>query len=113
MLQAKPSTSPLPYVLARRGPPRRVTFTSVGALVGLAVFIGWALLPSLNEGGVAGLKLAELLLDAPRDQHVFGFQAFIVAGITTSVSAFAALFAAVGAVAGASVGLLTGSTGGR
>ena len=108
MLEAKPSSSPLPYATPRRRTPRYASFSIAGAFIGLTVFLASALLPSLLHGGVAGLEVAKLVFGAPH-AHVFGVHAFIVAGITTAVSALATLFALVGAVAGASVGALTSS----
>lgn len=112
MLQVNPPSPPLKYVNAPRRPRRHVTFSLVGAFVGLTVFLASALLPSLIQGGVAGVKVASLVYGVPQ-AHAFGVRVFIVAGITTAVSAFASLFAAVGAVAGASVGALTSHEGER
>ena len=110
MLQVKPPLSPLKNFNAPHRARRHVTFSIVGTFIGLGVFLASALLPSLIQGGVAGAQVASLVYGVPQ-AHTFGVRAFIVAGITTAVFAFASLFAVVGAVAGASVGALTSHEG--
>jgi hypothetical protein len=86
--------------------PRHVTFSVVGAFVGLLAFLAAALLPAMMYGGVAGVRLATGVFGVP-SAHPYGVNAFVVTGIVCSVTAIAALFAAMGAVAGASVGALS------
>jgi hypothetical protein len=95
-----------------RTTPRHVSFSIVGATVGLVLFLVVALLPSLLYGGVAGVRVVTGFFGAP-GAHPLVVEAFAAFGIVLSVTAVGALFASLGAVAGASVGALAGLSAGE
>lgn len=79
----------------------------IGAAIGLAAFVGVALLPALLYGGYAGVLLAGGIFGTPVSAS-FGVSALIVFGMVLGVTAVASLFAVMGAAAGAAVGALLG-----
>lgn len=109
--QKLPATSPR-RLAATRSTPRHVSFSIVGAIVGLVLFLLVALLPSLLHGGVAGVRVVTAFFGAP-GAHPLVVDAFAALGIVFSVTAVGALFASLGAVAGASVGALAGLSAGK
>jgi hypothetical protein len=86
----------------------RKGYTLIGAAVGLAAFLGIALLPSLLYGGYAGVLLASGIFGAPIKATLV-VRALIVFGMVLGVTAVGALFTVGGAAAGAAVGVLVGA----
>jgi hypothetical protein len=87
----------------------RKTPSLIGAAVGLALFLPFALLPSMLYGGYAGVLLAGALSGTPISAGLLP-RALIVLGMILGVTTVAALFAAAGAAAGAAVGALVRTT---
>jgi hypothetical protein len=79
--------------------------TIIGAAVGLAIFLPFALLPSMLYGGYAGVLLAGLVQGTPIAAGVVS-RVLIVFGMVFGVTTVAAVFALAGAAAGAAVGAL-------
>ncbi len=79
---------------------------TVGVGIGLAVFLAFALLPSLLYGGYAGVLLASGIFGAPV-AATFWVRALVVVGMVLGVTAVGALFAVAGAAAGVAVAALT------
>ena len=75
----------------------------VGAALGLAVFLGVGLLPSLLYGGYAGVLLAGGIFGTPIESTL-PVRALIVGGMIMGTTAVASLFMVTGAVLGAVVG---------
>ncbi len=86
----------------------RKGYTLIGAAVGLAAFLGIALLPSLLYGGYAGVLLAGGIFGTPI-HATLAVRALIVFGMVLGVTAVGALFTVGGAAAGAAVGVLVGA----
>ena len=84
--------------------------TLIGAGVGLAVFLGVALLPALVYGGYAGVMLAAAITGAPVHPTA-PVRVLIVAGMVLGVTLVAALFTIAGAAAGAAVSVLVSHDG--
>jgi len=85
----------------------RKSATLVGAGIGLALFLAFALLPSLLYGGYAGVLLASAIFGSPISSTL-AVRAVIVFGMVFGVTVVGALFAVAGAVLGAAVSILTG-----
>ena len=83
--------------------------TLIGAAVGLAIFLPFALLPSMLYGGYAGVLLAGLVQGTPIAAGLVS-RALIVVGMVVGVTTVAAVFALGGAAAGAAVGTLVRTT---
>lgn len=79
----------------------------VGAGIGLAVFLGVALLPAMLYGGYAGVMLASGLFGAPVAATIW-VRILVVGGMVLGVTATGALFAVAGAAAGVAVAALAG-----
>ncbi len=86
----------------------RKGYTLIGAAVGLAAFLGIALLPSLLYGGYAGVLLAGGIFGTPI-HATLAVRALIVFGMVLGVTAVGALFTVGGAAAGAAIGVLVGA----
>lgn len=89
----------------------RKTATLIGAGVGLALFLAFALLPALLYGGYAGVLLASGIFGAPV-QATLLVRGLIVFGMVLGVTAVASLFVVGGAAAGAAAWLLAARTSG-
>jgi hypothetical protein len=83
----------------------RKTSTLVGAGLGLALFLGVALLPALLYGGYAGVLLATGIFGAPLEATL-SVRGLVVFGMVLGVTAVASLFVVTGAAAGAALALL-------
>jgi hypothetical protein len=73
--------------------------TFLGGVMGLAIFIGVGLLPSLLYGGYAGLILGSAIFGTPIHESVFG-QATVVLGVISGVLAIGGIFVLGGAILG-------------
>ena len=71
--------------------------TFIGGVMGLALFIGVGLLPSLLYGGYAGLILGSAIFGTPIHESVFG-QATVVLGVISGVLAIGGIFVLGGAI---------------
>lgn len=71
--------------------------TFLGGVMGLAIFIGVGLLPSLLYGGYAGLILGSAIFGTPIHESVFG-QATVVLGVVSGVLAIGGIFVLGGAI---------------
>jgi hypothetical protein len=71
--------------------------TFLGGVMGLAIFIGVGLLPSLLYGGYAGLILGSAIFGTPIHESVFG-QATVVLGVISGVLAIGGIFVLGGAI---------------
>lgn len=78
---------------------------TLGAALGVVVFLFVGLLPSLVYGGWTGLVIAGALFGHPVPMHL-GAKAMIGGGIVLGVLAVAALFTVLGSVAGSLLGLV-------
>jgi hypothetical protein len=85
----------------------RKTPAIVGAVVGLVLFLVFALLPSLLYGGYAGVLLAGGIFGTPLQATLLA-RALIVFGMVFGGIAVASLFAVGGAFVGSAIGALTG-----
>lgn len=82
-------------------------YTMIGAAVGLALFLGVAMLPAALYGGYAGVLIAGGIFGAPI-QPTFMVKTLIVGGMILGTTGVGALFTVAGAVAGAALAALTG-----
>lgn len=73
------------------------SITFLGGVMGLAIFIGVGLLPSLLYGGYAGLILGSAIFGTPIHESVFG-QATVVLGVISGVLAIGGIFVLGGAI---------------
>jgi len=80
---------------ARLNRANPVTF--LGGVMGLAIFIGVGLLPSLLYGGYAGLILGSAIFGTPIHESVLG-QATVVLGVMSGVLAIGGIFVLGGAI---------------
>ena len=81
---------------------RNKTVAVVGAGVGLALFLGVALLPSLMYGGYAGLMLASGIFGTPVQPGILS-SGLVVFGMVLGVFGTAAVFAVAGAAASSAI----------
>ena len=81
-------------------------FSKIGAALGLAAFLGVAMLPAALYGGYAGVLLAGGIFGAPL-APTFWVRTFIMGGMVLGTVAVGALFTVAGAVAGSAVGTLS------
>ena len=82
-------------------------YTMIGAAVGLAIFLGVAMLPAALYGGYAGVLIAGGIFGAPL-APTFMVRVLIMGGMILGTIGVGALFTVAGAVAGAAVAALTG-----
>jgi hypothetical protein len=78
----------------------RKTFTLIGAGIGLATFLGVALLPAMLYGGYAGVMLAGGIFGTPI-QATLAVRALITLGMILGTVGVASLFTVAGAAFGA------------
>jgi hypothetical protein len=71
--------------------------TFLGGVMGLALFLGVGLLPSLLYGGYAGLILGSAIFGTPIHESVFG-QATVALGVLSGVLAIGGIFVLGGAI---------------
>ena len=81
-------------------------FSKIGAAVGLAAFLGVAMLPAALYGGYAGVLLAGGIFGAPL-APTFWVRTLIMGGMVLGTVAVGALFTVSGAVAGTAIGALS------
>jgi len=82
-------------------------YTMIGAAVGLAIFLGVAMLPAALYGGYAGVLIAGGIFGTPL-ASTFLVRVLIMGGMILGTIGVGALFTVAGAVAGAAVAALTG-----
>jgi len=75
--------------------PNSVTFA--GGVLGLIVFLGVGLLPSLLYGGYAGVILGSAIFGSPIHESAFA-QATVVLGVLSGVLSIGAIFVLAGAI---------------
>lgn len=81
-------------------------YTTIGAMIGLAIFLAIGMLPALLYGGYAGVLLAGGIFGSPL-QPTFLVRSLIYGGMILGSVGVASLFTIAGAVAGASLYSLT------
>lgn len=79
--------------------------TLIGSALGLAVFLGVALLPAMLYGGYAGLLLASGIIGSPVHATPL-VRAFIIGGMVFGTVGIGSLFTVGGAAIGAAIGTL-------
>jgi hypothetical protein len=82
-------------------------YTMIGAAVGLALFLGVAMLPAALYGGYAGVLIAGGIFGSPIQPN-FLVKTLIMGGMILGTIGIGSLFTVAGAVAGASLAALTG-----
>ena len=82
-------------------------YTMIGAAVGLAIFLGVAMLPAALYGGYAGVLIAGGIFGTPL-ASTFLVRVLIMGGMILGTIGVGALFTVSGAVAGAALAALTG-----
>jgi len=82
-------------------------YTMIGAAIGLAMFLGVAMLPAALYGGYAGVLIAGGIFGSPI-APTFLVKTLIIGGMILGTIGVGALFTVAGAVAGAGVAALTG-----
>lgn len=81
-------------------------YTMIGAALGLALFLGVAMLPAALYGGYAGVLIAGGIFGTPLAPS-FLVKTLIIGGMILGTIGVGALFTVAGAVAGAALSALT------
>ena len=84
-------------------------YTMIGAAIGLALFLGVAMLPAALYGGYAGVLIAGGIFGSPIQPN-FMVKTLIMGGMILGTIGIGSLFTVAGAASGAAVAALAGES---